>query len=87
MKVGGKLFFSISGIETDLAQGYIGKKIVIEKRFFKINPDLQVRFQIFTPICLYSKEEAEKLFSKYFHILKIEKTAFGNINIVAIKNK
>ena len=84
-KVGAKLYFSISGIDTDLAENYFGKNVEIEKRFFKISANLQNRFSIKEKVCLYSEAEAEKLFSKYFSVLKIEKTAFGNINIIAEK--
>ncbi len=85
MKVGGKLYFSISGIDTGLAENYAGKNVEIENRFFKISEDLQNRFQIKEKVCLYTENEAEKLFSNFFTISKIEKTAFGNINIIAQK--
>ncbi len=85
MKVDGKLFFSISGIDTDLAENYKGRGIEIEKRFFKISKSLQDRFQIKEKVCLYSESEARELFSKFFKVLEVKKTAFGNINIVAEK--
>lgn len=86
MKVGGKLYFSVSGIDTDLAKNYEGKNVEIENRFFKISEDLQKRFQIEEKVCLYSENEVEKLFSEFFQVLEISKTAFGNINVIAEKN-
>jgi cyclopropane fatty-acyl-phospholipid synthase-like methyltransferase len=85
MQKGGHLYFSISALGTDLARDYNGENIKIEERFFKIKKELRGRFKIKESVCLYSLEEAEKLFSKYFKILSIEKTAFGNINIILEK--
>ncbi len=75
-------FFSISGIKTDLAEGYEGWEVELDKRFFKIKKDLRERFQIYEKVCLYKKEEIESLFGKYFEILFLEETLFGNINII-----
>ena len=83
MKVGGKLYFSISGIDTDLAVGYEGKGVKIENRFFPIADDLQKRFQIQEKVCLYSEKEVKELFSQYFEVIEISETAFGNINLIA----
>jgi cyclopropane fatty-acyl-phospholipid synthase-like methyltransferase len=67
----GKIFFSISGLNADLAKGYGGREVDIEKRFFKISKDLQERFEIKKKVCLYSKKEIEKLFSEFFEIQQI----------------
>lgn len=82
---GAKLYFSVSGIDSDLAKNYLGKGIDIEKRFFKIDKSLRKRFEMGEKVCLYTEEEVESLFSKYFKVVKVEKTAFGNINIVVRK--
>ena len=85
MKKEGKLFFSISGINSDLAKNYYGKETNVENRFFEIAPEIRKRFQIKERVCLYTIKEVEKLFERYFKILKIEKTAFNNINIILEK--
>jgi SAM-dependent methyltransferase len=61
LKTGGKVFFSVTGVETEIANGY-DKNIKIEKRFFKIKDHLQERFLIKEKVTLYKKEEFEKLF-------------------------
>ena len=79
------LFFSLSALGTDLAKDYEGQDIPLKNRFFKIKKELRERFKIKEKVCLYSLKEVEDLFSKYFQIIKVKKTAFGNINII-LKN-
>ncbi len=83
----GKIYFSISGIKTGLAKNYKGINVNIEKRFFYIDKNLQERFKIKNQVCLYSKNEVEKLFSKFFDILEIKETKFFNITVIAQSKK
>jgi SAM-dependent methyltransferase len=85
LKKGGMLYFSVSGIDSDLAKGYNVKNIKIENRFFKIPKNLQNQFSIKEKVCLYSETEARELFSQFFSVLEVSKTAFGNICITAVK--
>jgi SAM-dependent methyltransferase len=71
LKKNGKVYFSISGIDSDLSKGYFGKGIELEKRFFKISEKIQDRFQIKEKVCLYSQEEIKNLFSEFFEIEEI----------------
>jgi cyclopropane fatty-acyl-phospholipid synthase-like methyltransferase len=71
MKEGGLIYFSISGINSDLGFEYKGKDIDLEKRFFEISSTLKKRFEIEEKVCLYSIDEIKKIFSKFFVIEEI----------------
>lgn len=79
----GKVYFSISGIDSVLSENYKSKNKKIEERFSKLDFENQKKFKIKNKVCLYSKTEAEKLFEKYFKIIEIWQSDFGNIFIVA----
>ena len=85
LKKDGKIFFSISGIDSDLGKDYQGQGIELEKRFFKISSKIQKRFQIEEKVCLYSQEEVKDLFSQFFQIEEIWEPDFKNIFIIARK--
>lgn len=85
LKKNGKIYFSISGINSDLGKNYFGKGIELEKRFFKISKKIQDRFQIKEKVCLYSQKEIKNLFSEFFEIEEIWESNFKNIFVVARK--
>lgn len=85
LKKDGKIFFSISGVDSDLGKNYEGKGVDLEKRFFQISPKIQKRFQIEEKVCLYLKDEVEKMFGEFFQIEKIWESDFKNIFLIAKK--
>ena len=80
----GKVFATISTPESEFAKSYPCAKVPLEKRFCKIeNEEDRLRFDVLSPVCLYSKKEAENLFSKVgFKKEHSEQSRFGNIKMI-----
>ncbi len=77
-----RIFVSVTGTETDIAEDY-KKDVEIEERFFNIRKDLQERFLIKEKVTLYRKNELEKLFlDNNFKTKKIWENNFGNIKAI-----
>jgi len=74
-----KLFISVTGMESAVGEGYVGKNVEIEKRLFKLLPKPAETFQIYKPVCLYQKMEfIELLEVSGWKIEEIWSSAFGN---------
>lgn len=84
MVSGGKVFATISTPESEFAKSYPCANVPLEKRFCKIeNEKDRLRFDVLSPVCLYSKKEAENLFSKAgFKKEHSEQSRFGNIKMI-----
>ncbi|PID83203.1 hypothetical protein CSB11_02560 [Candidatus Campbellbacteria bacterium] len=83
----GKIFFSISGINSELSKDYEDKEKNIQDRFSKLSFENQKKFKIKQKVCLYSKNETKELFEKYFKIQDIWESDFGNIFVIAKNRK
>ncbi len=79
-----KLFFSISGISSELGKSYAGQEKSIENRFDFLSMENQKKFHIKNKVTLYSQEDVQKIFSKYFDVQKAWQSDFGNIFVIAI---
>lgn len=80
MEKGGRLFVSLSGLNSPLGEGYAHKDLPVEKRFCTPSDKVMEKFKIDVPICLYTLADAEKLFvglsvRKVF----LRETPFGNV--------
>ncbi len=82
LKKGGRIFVSVSGIDTELGVGY-KKSCPINNRFFLVSEKNMKRFFITEPVTLYKKREFIDLFENLdFKVIEIKKTAFGNFKAV-----
>ncbi len=81
-----KLYVSLSGLNSKLSKGYACLSSPIENRFCKVGEIGKDIYSISSNVCLYSKEEAEKLIKEIgFTIDSIKESDFGNIRIAASK--
>jgi cyclopropane fatty-acyl-phospholipid synthase-like methyltransferase len=71
-----KLFFSVSGNDSELAKNRSEKYDFLSK-------ENQKKFQIKEKVFLYSKKELQNLFEKYFETKKIWQSDFGNVFIIS----
>ncbi len=86
MTAGGKLFMSVSGIESKLAEGYECANSPIGERFCKVGGVGQTTYSITDNVCLYTKGEARELVeSAQLNVESISNSDFGNIRIIANK--
>lgn len=74
------LFVSISCIDSAMGIEYIAMKEYVEDRFGLLSPEMQQRFSLTVPVCLYSLKEYKQLMKHtHFKRASIYQTAFGNI--------
>jgi SAM-dependent methyltransferase len=79
----GKLFVSVSGIDSDLGNGYVGKNTRIEDRFFPLPPAQADIFGVQSPICLYTESEFRNLLEEAgWQIDELWVSAFKNLKAV-----
>ncbi len=85
MKPGGKFFFTFSGLYSDIGKKYpCTEKKIFERNCF-LEKSWQKKFEIREKITLYTKNEAQELFEKFFEIEEIWESDFKNIFIVGRK--
>ena len=86
IKHGGKLYLSVSGINSELSNGYKCKEKDIRHRFCKLSLENKKKHKIKESVCLYSKEEFSNLISESgFSSIKIWESGFGNIKAIGEK--
>ncbi len=80
MEKGGRLFLSLSGINSPIGEGYKGRDLPVEKRFFLPSDEVMEKFKIDVPICLYDLDDLKKLLEGFpVKQVEIRRTAFGNV--------
>lgn len=84
LKPDGQLFISVSGMDSELGQGYPDRWIPLSERFAKLSESIADRHSIYAPVCLFRKTEFEvALKSNGFEVQNVTQSAFGNIKAVA----
>jgi SAM-dependent methyltransferase len=80
MNKGASFWFSISPLHSDMGENYLCAQKSIDQRFCTIAPEIQKRFNLYAPVCLYEQSEVENLLNKS-HLIKHDLyiTSFGNI--------
>ncbi len=88
LEKGGMVFISGSGMHTELSEGYPGVTTRIQDRFFPLAPQMAEKHDIRSPICLYTPEEFETLFTTAgFRTVELFRGGkFGNVKGVFIKD-
>ena len=88
LEKGGMAFVSGSGMGTELSEGYAGVTTPIQDRFFPLAPRMADKHDIRSPICLYTPEEFETLFTTSgFRTIELFKGGkFGNVKGIFIKD-
>jgi SAM-dependent methyltransferase len=79
MEKGGRLFLSLSGINSPIGKDYEHRDFPVEKRFCLPSREVMEKFKIDVPICLYDIEDLKRLLDGFpVREVKLRRTAFGN---------
>lgn len=79
-----KLFISVSGLHSELGNGYTHNDKCIDERFCILNQPMMDKHKILLPVCLYTAEELTSLLTACNYIVeKIYASQFGNIKAIA----
>ena len=77
--VTGKLFISVSGLDTYLGESYEDKEKAVNDRFCELPPEDKEKYFIHEPICLYTKTEFTNLLAEAgWQVEEAWTSAFGN---------
>ncbi|MFZ8826701.1 MAG: methyltransferase domain-containing protein [Candidatus Caldipriscus sp.] len=80
MEKGGRLFLSLSGINSPIGKDYEHRDFPVEKRFCLPSREVIEKFKIDVPICLYDIEDLRRLLDGFpVREVKLRITAFGNV--------
>jgi SAM-dependent methyltransferase len=80
MEKGGRLFLSLSGINSPIGKDYGHRDFPVEKRFCLPSREVMEKFKIDVPICLYDIEDLRRLLDGFsVKEVKLRITAFGNV--------
>ena len=80
MEKGGRLFLSLSGINSPIGKDYEHRDFPVEKRFCLPSREVMEKFKIDVPICLYDIEDLRRLLDGFpVREVKLRITAFGNV--------
>lgn len=81
----GRFFLGLSGLGSELAEGYAAALVPLEQRFARLAECMAKRHGILQPICLYEADDVARLLTQGgFMPERIFTSAFGNIKAVAI---
>jgi SAM-dependent methyltransferase len=77
---GARLFISASGLGSELGRGYAHAQHSVEHRFAHLAADMQAKHDVREPVCLYTKEELERLVVGHgFSAIRTWTSPFGNV--------
>ena len=77
---GARLFISASGMQSELAAGYCHADNPVEERFAALAEAMQSKHRVREPVCLYTKEELERLVVRRgFTVIRTWTSPFGNV--------
>ena len=79
----GRLYVSVTGLDSEIGSRYADKQKPIESRFCRLEADAARTFFITEPICLYTKAEfTELLIAAGWSVEKVWTSAFGNVKAI-----
>ena len=81
---GGRVFLSLSGLNSPIGEGYPHASLPVEKRYAPLPPDVANKFKITGKVCLYTPEDVRWLMGKVggFKEILVRLTDFGNVMAV-----
>lgn len=78
-----RIYISVSGLNTELGNGYPSREISVENRWGKLSLDMAKKHHIDAPVCLYTKQEFSELLKKSgWTEVECWESPFGNIKAV-----
>jgi len=83
----GKMYVSLTGIDSQIGCNYAAKDMELESRMGYIGEQDKIDFNLTEQVCLYSETDAKKLLNSIdgLSIADIWVSQFGNIKIIASK--
>lgn len=86
MRIGGKLYLSVLGLHSELAEGYPGKEQPVGERYAGLAPAIARKYAIPAPVCLYSERDVFMLLLESgASVLRTLTTTYGNVKAVAVR--
>ena len=86
LRIGGKLYISILGLHSELADGYAHGNHSVEERFSELTPVMAKKYGINGPVCLYSERNLFLLLLEAgASVLRTLTTTYGNVKAVAVR--
>ncbi len=86
LRIGGKLYVSILGINSELGDGYEDHDKVVEERFCNLAPAMIKKYNIKGKVCLYSERNLFLLLLEAgASVLRTLTTTYGNVKAVAVR--
>jgi len=83
MPKGGQGFFSVSGMNSELSEGYAAARFPVPKRFGELSAQMAGKHEIHGPVCLYTEEDVIILLQGAgLRPKRVWKSAFGNVKAV-----
>lgn len=80
------MYISAAGFDTEYGQTYPDRDKPVEARFNFVTPDMREKHAIFHKIATYTEEDMASLLRAVgFSIIRITRSAFGNIKTIAMK--
>jgi len=85
LKKNGKIFITVTGVESEIGKKYPCAEKKIEERFCFLEKEYQERFEIKEKIFLMNFEEFQEIFKKYFILEEAWESDFKNLFFVGFK--
>lgn len=86
LRIGGKLYISILGINSELGDGYEDHDKMVEDRFCNLAPAIIKKYNIKGKVCLYSERNLFLLLLEAgASVLRTLTTTYGNVKAVAVR--
>jgi hypothetical protein len=86
LRIGGKLYISILGLNSELSEGYADSSQPIDQRFTRLEPSLAKKYDIDGPVCLYTERNLFMLLLEAgASVLRTLTTTYGNVKGVAVR--
>lgn len=86
LRIGGKLYVSMLGINSELGDAYEDREKMVEERFCNLSPEMIKKYNIKGKICLYSERNLFLLLLEAgASVLRTLTTTYGNVKAVAVR--
>jgi len=86
LRIGGKLYVSILGINSELGDAYADRDNAVEQRFCHLSPAMIKKYGIKGKVCLYSERNLFLLLLEAgASVLRTLTTTYGNVKAVAVR--
>lgn len=86
LKIGGKLYISLLGLNSELGDDYPGRDELLADRFGPLSPRMAEKYDIHRPVCLYSERNLfSLLLESGASVLRTFTSTHGNVKGVAVR--